>query len=264
MALRYENFIIENTVEEYLKTKLGMSQFLTVDSSLAGEDGMIKKIHKYTKTGAAETVAEGQGNTNELDVNFVEVPYTVTTSQVKWHYTDEAAMTDSYYVDRGIEAIAQSLVNEYNELAIAEFETCTNIVYTGDSQVDFDDFVDATASLNLEDAEEAGYFGLINPKMKGILRKSMRDDLKYVEAYARTGYVGSVAGIPLYTSKLVADGEVIIADKKAVTCFMKKNVEAEQDRDADKRTNYVWGRNVKLIALTDEDHCVLIKTGTRP
>lgn len=261
---RYENFIIENKVNEYLNTKLGMSQFLTVDTSLESSAGMIKKVHKYTKSGSAQTVTEGNGNTSALSITYTPATHTVTTTQAKFAYSDEAEMADPYFVDKGVEAIADSIVNEYNAAAVAQFMTSENIVYTGDTTIDEDDFADAIAELALEDNEENGFFALVSPKTKAILRKSIGEELKYVEAFARTGYIGSVCGIPVYTSKAVADDKVIIANPQAVTCFMKKDVEIEQDRDIDTRTNTIVGRNVKVIALTDESKCVIIAKGQNP
>ncbi|MGN1039659.1 MAG: hypothetical protein ACI4PI_03150 [Oscillospiraceae bacterium] len=259
---RYENFIIENKVNDYLNTKLELSKFLTVDTSLQETDGMVKKVHKYTKSGSAETVSEGSGNTSALAITYTPVSYTVTTTQAKFSYTDEAAMADSFYVDKGVEAIAESIVNEFNDKAIAEWAKTTNVVYTGNNVINYDNFADAIAQLNLEDEDEGKFSALVNPATKAIIRKSLGEDLKYVEAFARTGYIGSVCGIPIYTSKKVAANTVIIAAPEAVTCFMKKSSEIEQSRDADKRTNNIFGRNVKVIALTDESKCVMIKTGS--
>ena len=260
---RYENFIIENKVTETLETMLAMSQFLTVDTSLTQAEGMQKIVHKYTVTGGAETVAEGEGNKQALSVGYAPVTYNVTTSQVKFEYTDEADMADSFYVDKGVEALAKAIINQYNAAAIAEFEKTTNVVYTNDGVVDFENFADALAQLNLEDADEVGFFALVNPKMKAIIRKSLGQELRYVEDYARNGYVGSVCGIPIYTSKLVSDGTVIIANKNAVTCFVKKNATTEQERDAEHRKNKIIARDVNVIALTNEGYCVKIKVGSQ-
>lgn len=83
------------------------------------------------------------------------------------------------------------------------------------------------------------------------MRKALGDDLKYVEAYARTGYIGSVAGVPVYFSKAIPSGEAYLATKEAITIFVKKGVEVEQERDADKRQNVVYGRKYMVVALTD-------------
>lgn len=39
--------------------------------------------------------------------------------------------------------------------------------------------------------------------------------------------------------------------KEAIRLFMKKDVEVEQDRDADKRTNSVYLRTAYIVALVD-------------
>lgn len=59
-------------------------------------------------------------------------------------------------------------------------------------------------------------------------------------------------------SKAVPDGTAIIASKKAVTCFVKKDSEIETDRDKNTRTNTIYGRFVNVVALTDASEVVLI------
>lgn len=98
---------------------------------------------------------------------------------------------------------------------------------------------------------EEGLFMLINPAQLAAFRKNLKDELKYVEANVRTGYIGSVCGVPVVVSKAVPAGEAYLADKKAVTAFIKKGVEVEQERDADHRNNKVFARKVAVVALTD-------------
>ena len=49
-----------------------------------------------------------------------------------------------------------------------------------------------------------------------------------------------------------------LASKEAVTCFVKKGSEVEQERDANTRQNKVYARKVMLIALTDANKVVKI------
>jgi hypothetical protein len=42
-----------------------------------------------------------------------------------------------------------------------------------------------------------------------------------------------------------------VATKEAVKCFLKKDVEVEQERDADKRKNSVYLRTYYVVALVD-------------
>jgi hypothetical protein len=96
----------------------------------------------------------------------------------------------------------------------------------------------------------------------GKVRKALKDDLKYVEAFAKTGYVGTVAGIHLFTKKDAADHEIIVATKDAVTIFNKTGVEIEQERDANTRQNSIYSRKYYIVALTDESKVVRITDGT--
>lgn len=256
---RYENFVLKNKLEEILLTKLGLSQFLTVDRTLAANEGMTIKINRYNCSGGIQDVLEGQGNTDEIEMTYDTEQYIVGTTQGRFAYTDEDAMTDSFLVDGGITDLAKKFVNDFNEKAVAEWTKATRKVYT--SKVVFDNFVDAIAALNLEDAEENGFNALVHPSMKAALRKNLADELKYVEDYARVGYVGSVCGIPIYTSRAVPMGSVLIANKEAVTAFMKKDTEIEQEREVNIRKNWVYARNVKVIALTHDDKAVQILVG---
>lgn len=262
---RYENFVLENKLNELLTTGLEMSQFLTVDTSLVEEAGMTKNVHVYSSTGSGEDVTEGQGNTGAIEMSYVNKPYVVGTYQARFIYTDEDAMTDPYMIDAGLINLSKDIMNDYTAKAIAEFGKATHKVYTGaNTGFTFDVFADALAELDLEDADESGFFALVSVDDRAELRKAMKDELKYVEANARTGYIGTVCGVAIYTSKAVAAGTIYVANKEAVTAFMKKDVEIAQDRNENTRTNTIYGRNVKVIALTNQDKVCAIVKGAKP
>lgn len=255
---RFENAVIQEMLDELLVTKLSMNQFVTVDTSLAESAGMTKNVHVYTSTGSGADVIEGAGNSGSITMSYTNKPYKVGTYQARFVYTDEDAMTDPFLVDAGIQNLAKDIINDYNAKAIDEYAKATKKVET--ASFNFDAFADALAELNLEDADEAGYFALVSVKDRAELRKNLKDSLQYVEANARTGYVGTICGVPVYTSKAVADGTIYIANKEAVTAFMKKDTEVAQERNENTRTNTVYGRNVKVIALTNPDKvCKIVK-----
>lgn len=260
---RYENFVLEDKLNEALTTGLSISQFLTIDESLKEEAGMMKKINKYSSTGDVQDVAEGYGNTSAIEMGYTQETYTVGTTQGRFIYTDEDEMTDPFLVDAGITDLGKKLVNNMVDKAIDEYKKASKNIAS--ASISFDDFVDAIALLNKENDEEAGLFALVNPDMKGKLRKAMGDDLKYVEAFVRSGYIGSVCGVPVYVSKAIPNDMVIIASKKAVTAFVKKSTEIEQDRDKNTRTNTIYGRFVNVVALTNDDEVAFIaKASTTP
>lgn len=253
----YENFVLENKLEDLLTTAVDLNSYMTIDNSLTAQPGMTKKIHKYTATGDVEDLAMGVGNTGEITVSFTETEYEVKVTQGKFAYYDEQEMQDPMVVDMGMKGLSQQMTNDLTEKAIAEFGKATlSVTYTKGGSPSFDTIVDAIAKLNTED--ESGLFLLINPSMQAVLRKALGTNLQYVEAFVRTGYIGSVCGVPITVSKAVPDKTLYLATREAVTCFVKKGSEIEQERDADKRTNYVYGRKVMLVALTDATKVVKI------
>lgn len=253
----YENFILANKVSDILTTQVDLNAYMTVDTELAENAGMKKVINTYTATGNVEDLAMGEGNNEDIEVSFTPTEYTVGTTQGRFKYYDEQEMTDPMVVDVGLDGIAKTMVNDFTAKAIAEYEKAT-MTLAGAGWT-FDTVVDAIAKMNLED--ETGLFLLISPADQANFRKALKDDLKYVEGFVRTGYIGSVCGVPVIVSKAVAKGTGYLATKDAITLFIKKDTEIEQERDANHRENRVFVRKVALVALTDATKLVKITVG---
>lgn len=250
----YENIILSNKINDILTTAVNLNNYMTIDNTLAQDAGMTKKVITYTSTGNVEALGMGEGNTGSLEVQKSEVDYTVKTFQGKFAFYDEEEMTDPMVVDTGLKHSADNMVNEFTRLAIAEFDKAT---LTQEATAwSFDAVVDAIAKMNVED--ETGLFLLISPADKAAFRKALKDDLSYSEGYVRTGYIGTVAGVPVIVSKAVAAGTGYLATKDAVTTFIKKDTETEYERDADTRNNSYWVRKVAVVALTDATKIVKI------
>lgn len=256
----YDNFVLENKIEDMLATHVDLNNYLTADYSLAENAGMLKKIHKYIATGNVEDLAMGVGNSEEIEVTFSEEEYRVGTTQGNFNYFDEQEMTDPMVVEVGLQGISAKMTNDLTSKAIAEFSKGSNIFYG--AQWKYDDIVDAIAKYPYE--EEEGLFLLINPAQKAAFRKNLGDDLKYVEANVRTGYIGTICGVPVVVSKAVPAGKAFLATKAAVTCFIKKGVEVEQEREANIRKNKVFARKVMLVALTDDTRLVKLSANADP
>ena len=243
----YENFVLENKITDLLTTAVDLSNYMTIDNSLTENAGMKKIVNTYTATGDVEDLDMGEGNTEEIEVGFVPTEYEVGTTQGRFRYYDEQEMTDPMVVDVGLDGLTKTMVNDFTAKAIAEYEKATFGIIP--SAWGFDAVVDAIAKLNLED--ETGLFLLINVKEKADFRKALGDDLKYVEGFVRTGYIGSVCGVPVIVSKAVPAGVAYLATKDAITLFVKKGTEIEQEREANIRRNTIYARKVALVALTD-------------
>ena len=255
----YENFFLSNTVEDQLNSHLDLQSFCKVDNSLVGTAGMKRIIHTYRATDGTEKLTVGQGNSKSIEVSYTPVEYEIALAQNRFIWNDEHAMTDPMLVPVGMKHIGTDMYNTIQKDIYTEFSK-TGILVNA-SAPDFSAFVDASAALNLENVEDAGVFAIVHPDDKAAIRKALKDSLEYVEAYARQGYVGSVAGVNLYSKADATKGEIIVATRDAVTIFNKKGVETEQERDANTRVNTAYSRKYYVVALTDESKAVKIKLG---
>lgn len=255
----YDNFYLSNEIEDQFNSHLDLQQFCTVDSTLTGEPGMLRKINVYKATDGTEKLAMGAGNSKAIEVGFTAKEYRILLAQNRFKYYDEEAMTDPMLVPVGTRHMGTDMFNTVNADVFAEFNKATLTVSA--TTLNFNAFVDASAKLNLENLEGVTIFGFVCPADMAAVRKNLKDDLKYVEAFAKTGYVGTVGGINLYTKKDAVAGTVVIATKEAVTMFNKKGTEVEQERDGNIRQNTIYSRKYYLAALTDETKAVKIIVG---
>lgn len=242
----FANKIIEAKAKDLLTTAVNTRSLMTVDTTLAAEAGMTKTINVYTYTGEAEELGVGEGNTNRGSIAYVGTDYTVKMIQQAFDYADEDFMKDNTIVDSMLKGANQVMVNKMTADFIAEVKKAS-LSHT--AALSYDAVVDAIAKLNVED--ESGLFLIVSPAGKAALRK----DPDYVAArmgeVVYNGQVGTICGIPVIVSKAIEDGEAYIMSAEAVKLFMKKDVEVEQDRDADTRTNSVYLRTAYICALVD-------------
>lgn len=246
----YENYVLANEISDQFDSYLDLQQFCTVDTSLEGTAGMKKVIHTYSATNGTEKLAQGEGNTKDIEASFTDEEHVIILAQNRFTYYDEEEMKDPLIVQTGVRHAAVDLFNTVNGDIFAEFRKAAQTITP--AAWDFGAFVDAAALLDTKEAlEHMKIFAFVSPADMAKVRKALKDDLKYVEAFARSGYVGTVAGINLYTKKNAVAGEIVGGTREAVTLFLKKGVEVEQKRDANLRKNEVFSRKYYLAALTD-------------
>lgn len=242
----YANKVIEAKAKDLLTTKVNTRSLMTIDNELAQEAGMTKTINTYTYTGTAEEVAAGEGNSNRGSISYVGNDYTVKMVQQVFDYTDEDFMKDPSIVDNGVIGATQTMANKMTADFIAECAKAT-VSHTAEA-FGYDAIVDGIAKLNIED--ESKLFVVIPTAWKAELRKD--DD--YVAArmgeVVYNGQVGTVAGLPVIATNALSDAAYVMS-AEAVKLFMKKDVEVEQDRDKDTRTNSIYLRSAYLVALVD-------------
>lgn len=245
----YENFVLANEFEDQLKSKLDLIRFCTVDDSLVGVPGDTKKIHRYKATDGTEKLAMGDGNTKNIEVSYTEKEYKILLAQNRFPYYDEELMKDPLVIETGMRHMTTDMVNTMQKDIYTEFGKATLAVEA--AAFDFGAFVDAAALLNVENVENLELFAFISPADQAAIRKALKDDLKYVEAFVRSGYVGTVAGINLYTKKDATGGTILGGTREAVTLFNKRGTEIEQKRDPNVRLNEIFSRKYYFAALTD-------------
>lgn len=257
----YDNFVLESLFEDQYNSKLDLMQFCEVDTSLEGVPGDKKIINTYTATDGTQTLTMGNGNTDTIDVSFEDVEYTIELLQNRFKFYDEQAMKDPNIVEKGVQHMLVDMFNTANGKAMDEFgKAKIEAICTA---FDFDAFVDGVALFSNIENEEVNIFALVHKKDVKEIRKALKDQLKYVEAYVRTGYIGTVNGVNVYTSRIATEGEIILATKGAVTYFSKKGTEFEQERDANTRENTYFSRKYGIFAFTDATKAVkLVKYPT--
>lgn len=262
----YDNFYLSNEVEDQFDSHLDLMRFCTVDKSLEGTDGMKRLINVYTATNGTEKLAMGEGNSKSIEVGHTQREYEIQLAQNRFVWNDEEAMKDPMLVPVGMKHAGTDMFNTVNGDVFGEFEKATLEVTA--SAFNFDSFADAVALMELPENEEVEVFGWVNSKAKAEVRKNLKDELKYVEAFARHGYIGTVCGVNLYDKRNAKDNEICIGTRKAVTAFTKKGTEVEviskntrSAEDANVRKNTAFSRKYYVVALTNETQAVKIKKG---
>ena len=262
----YENFFLGTIVEDQFNSHLDLARFCTVDTSLQGTAGMKKIINVYSATDGTEKLTQGQGNSKSITAGFTQKEYDILLAQNRFEWYDEEAMKDPELVPVGMKHAGTDLFNTMNADIFAEYKKGTQHVAA--SAPNMDAFVDAVAQLGVENDENIEIFALVNPTVKAKIRKALKDELKYVEAFARVGYIGTVAGVNIYDKKDADNDEIIVATKEAVRLLVKTGTEVEQitknarsETAANTRLNTAFSRKYYVAALDNDTKVVRITLG---
>lgn len=256
----YPNYVLANEIEDQYNSYLDLMRFCTVDNSLVGVAGDKKKVRVYRASDATEKLAMGEGNTKNIEVTYSEKEYEILLAQNRFPYYDEELMRDPLVVQTGVRHMTTDMFNTVQADIFAEFNKATQEVTLSGTDY-FGAFVDAVATLPGENQENLEVFAFVHPNDKAAIRKALKDELKYVEAFVRAGYIGTVAGVNLYTKMDATEGEICGGTREAVTFFNKKGTEVEQKREPNIRLNEIFSRKYYMAALTDETKCFKIKKG---
>lgn len=260
----YDNFYLSNEVEDQFDSHLDLMRFCTVDKTLEGTAGMKRLINVYTATNGTEKLGIGEGNTKSIEVGHTQREYNIELAQNRFEWKDEEAMKDPMLVPTGMKHAGTDMFNTVNGDVFGEFEKASLSIEV--AAFNFDAFADVVALLDLpENREDVEVFGWLSRKAKAEVRKTLKDELKYIEAFARHGYIGTVCGVNLYDKKNAKDNEICIGTRAAVTAFTKKGTEVEviskdtrSAEDANIRKNTAFSRKYYVVALTNESQAAKI------
>ena len=245
----FNNKVIEAKAKDLLTTSVNTRNLMTVDNTLTQEAGMTKTINVYTYSGTAEELAAGVGNTNRGSIAYTGTDYTVKMVQQAFDYLDEDFMKDNTIVDNMLKGANQVMVNKMNADFFGECAKATlKQTFAKGGALGYDTIVDAISKLNLED--ESKVFVVIPNAWKAAIRKDEDYKSARMGEVIYNGQVVTICGIPVIATNALKNKAYVMTDE-AVKLFMKKDVEVEQDRDADKRKNSVYLRTAYICALVD-------------
>lgn len=255
----YDNFFLSNEIEDQYNSHLDLERFCIIDRSLETNVGMKKIVHRYSATDGTQKLAMGEGNTQTITASYQDFEYDIECAQNRFSYYDEEEMKDPMIVLTGTNHMGVDLYNQSNDDLYAEYLKAS-MVYACDA-FDFNSIVSAVACLNIPEnvEEQPSIFAFINADDVAGLRIELKDDLKYIEAFVRTGYVGTVAGVNVYTKKDAQRSKMVIATKEAVTKFIKTGVQMEDERESNIRKNTKYARKYYVTALTDDTKVVVLE-----
>jgi hypothetical protein len=253
----FANKVIEAKAKDLLTTAVNARSMMTVDDSLTESAGMTKTINTYTYSGTAEEVANGKANTTRGAISHTSNEYTVKVVQQTFDYTDEEFMKDPSIVDNMLKGATQVMKNKMTADFHAECAKAT-LSQTFPTAISYDSIVDGIGLLNVED--ESKCFVQLPNTWKAALRKDPDYKAARMGEVVYNGQVGTVSGLPVVATKALTDAAYTMTDE-AVTLFMKKDIEVEQKRDIETRTNTVVLRAVYVVALTDSTKICKLSKG---
>lgn len=241
----FNNKVIEAKAKDLLTTGVNTRSLMTVDNTLTENAGVTKTINVYTYSGTAEELGVGEGNTSRGGVTYTGTDYTVKLVQQAFDYFDEDFMKEPTVVDNGIKGATETMTNKMTSDFIAE---CAKANLKVTAPIGYDAIVDAISEINVED--ESKLYIIIPNTWKADLRKDEDYKTARMGEVIYNGQVGTVAGIPVIATKALTN-EAYVMSNEAIKLFIKKDVEVEQERDADKRKNSVYLRAAYVCALVD-------------
>ena len=249
----FNNKVLEAKAKDLLTTAINTRSLMTIDNSLAAEAGMTKSVNTYVYDGEVEELGIGEGNSGKGEITYSSKDYVVKMNQQRFHYYDEDFMKDNNIVDFQMKGANQQMVNKMTADFIGEVKKAT-LTHSA-ANFGYETIVDAIGKMNIED--ESALYVVAPTAWKAELRKD--DDYKVARMgeVVYSGQAATVSVLPVIYSNALTDAAYVMS-KEAITLYMKKDVEVEQERVQNERENIVYLRTAYVVALTDATKIVKI------
>lgn len=263
MSLSYRNDeVMAVAITDITNSILDVRGLFTVDNDLQLGSGLTKKIDKYTYTGSVETLSKGEANTSDAygSVNYTTSEYTVSRKQHPFKYFDDDAMSNDKLLNILTDGAGKTMANQFRSEYYTELAKIANHFDVSEYSGLYDAVVDAVAALpKASELDTTDLFVLMGADMRAKVRKDPLFEASRQGEILYTGQFGTIAGIPCVYSNLIPFGTVYVTEKKAITCFIKKEGTVETARNIQtKETEVVYSR-YGLVALTDETRSVVME-----
>lgn len=260
--------VMANMISASLPKAIKFSPIAKIDDTLVARPGNTITVPKYAYIGDAEDVAEGVAmGTTVLTATTTEA--TVKKAGKAVELTDEAVL--SGYGDPVGEATKQLKMSIAAKIDNDCLEALSKTTLTHDGSaeiISYDGIVKAVDKFEEEDLSTKILF--VHPKQITQLRldPDFKDINKYPLQTVMTGTIGEIAGCQVIPSKKIklASGDLAYENyivktssqeideeaTPAITIYMKRNVELEDDRDILAKTTVISADEHYVASLSNE------------
>jgi len=255
------NQVIEAKITDITNSYLDMRSLFTVDTSLQTAAGLTKRVYKYTYTATVEKLEKGAKNSDAAKgaVGLTYTDYEVERYQQTYGYNDMDVMADPNIVNVLADGAGKTMANEVKAEYFAELAKISNTFDGSKYTSVYEAVVDAVAALpKAAESDITDLFIIMGADARAAVRKDPLFEASKQGEILYTGQFGTVAGIPCVFSNLVPAKKVYVANKDAITFFVKKEGSVEQDRDIESKDNTVVYERHGVIALTDDTRCSIV------
>lgn len=269
--------VLADMIIEKLKAKISVIGYAKLDTSLEGRAGSEVSVPRRKFDGVAVEVGEGEAIPIRKLVDEI-AKYAIKKAGIGAEVTDEAV--ESGYgdpVNDAVMAIVNAILAKLDMDAMAELLK-SNTILTDDGQIDYEAVVNAIDLFEEEEISEKVI--LVHPTQVTAIRKdeAFIDRTKYGNEVMVTGEVGSIGGARVKPSKRVegcggyfynpiiqlsTDAEVD-DETQALTYYLKRDTNVEFDRKSRFRKTEVTGDQMYVVALTNGEKVVLLRTAGAP